>query len=51
MLDLLGHSDEARIGEIAASYATSRSEADADSEDRGDAEEVDRDGRHAELSR
>lgn len=34
MLDLLGHSDEARIGEIAASYATRRSEADADSERR-----------------
>ena len=34
MLDLLGHSDEARIGEIAASYATNRSEADADSERR-----------------
>src|SRR3954452_20729086 len=34
MLDLLGHSDEARIGEIAAGYAASRREAGADFERR-----------------
>ncbi|MCP1760835.1 sensor histidine kinase [Bradyrhizobium japonicum] len=34
MLDLFGHSDEARIGEIAAGYAANRTEAGTDSERR-----------------